>query len=186
MNNIPRYDTHYSKSMSPKYMSVWGKSAAVELERCMMADAGFRPVLVYRGMSGIAAATAIISNLEAEFCDRVGMIYVRKDHEDSHGRDDIEVGNPDTLQNNPTFVVCDDFIDSGYTILTILKTISGILNKRIAPSKVRYAMTNEPHGVIMTQKKLFYSGASSGAFCGDATAANMNSRYLQWYNRAMS
>ena len=182
MNNIPRYDTHYSKSMSPKYMSVWGKSAAIELERCMMADAGFRPVLVYRGMSGIAAATAIISNLEAEFCDRVGMIYVRKDHEDSHGCD-IEVGNPDTLQNNPTFVVCDDFIDSGHTVLTILKTISGILNKRIAPSKVRYAMTNEPNGFIMTQKELFCCNVAD---CGVATAANMNSRYSKWYNRAMS
>ena len=182
MNNIPRYDTRYSKSMSPKYMSVWGKSAAVELERCMLADAGFRPVLVYRGMSGIAAATAIISNLEAEFCDRVGMIYVRKDHEDSHGCDDIEVGNPDTLQNNPTFVVCDDFIDSGHTVLTILKILSGGFNMRIPPSKVRYAMTNEPNGFIMTQKELFKTDASSGT----ATAANMNSRYSKWYNRAMS
>lgn len=180
MNNIPRYDTHYSKSMSPKYMSVWGKSAAVELERCMMADAGFRPVLVYLGMSGIAAATAIISNLEKEFCDRVGMIYVRKEREASHGCD-IEVGNPDALHNNPTIVVCDDFIDSGETVLTILKAISGMYNKRIPPSKVRYAMTNVPDGFIMTQTELF----KSSAHCGVETAANMNSRYSQWYNRAM-
>lgn len=176
MNNIPRYDTHYSQSMSPRVMSIWGKSAAVELERLCMQDAKFRPVLAYRGMSGIAAATAIISNLEKEFCDRVGMIYVRKEREASHGCD-IEVGNPDALHNNPTIVVCDDFIDGGETVLTILKAISGMYNKRIPPS----AMTNVPDGFIMTQTELF----KSSAHCGVATAANMNSRYSQWYNRAM-
>ena len=181
MKNTPVLDTHYSRSMSPKYMSVWGKSAAVELERLCMQDAKFSPVLAYRGMSGIAAATAIISNLDKAFVDRVGMIYVRKDREDSHGCA-VEVGNPETLHNKSTVVVCDDFIDSGATVLTILKAISGAFLTRIPPAKVRYAMTNDPHGSIMTQKELF---KSEGATCGMATAATMNYKYSQWYNRAM-
>ena len=44
------------------------------------------PILVYRGMSGVTTATAIMAAIPAKYRTNIGLIYVRKENENRTGR----------------------------------------------------------------------------------------------------
>lgn len=100
--------SHYSLAQKPKQLLKWAENIAVDI---YLREIQY-PVLVYRGMSGISAATALSLQLHILGIDH-GMVYVRKDNEDSHG-DSIE-REPFNNDFTPTFIFVDDFVKSGET-----------------------------------------------------------------------
>lgn len=114
--------THYSNAQDPISLAEWASKAAGKLT--MKYGAGdVVPVLVYRGMSGVASATALMLALEGKA--RLGKrprypyvaCYIRKCHELSHGTL-VEWGwvgkYCETTPREAVFV--DDFICSGETV----------------------------------------------------------------------
>lgn len=100
--------THYSLAQNTKKMKLWATGMSLSIFDKEVEN----PVLVYSGMSGVAAATALsiaLDNIGVEF----GMIYVRKENEESHG-EKIEYEIPDRF-NSRTYIFVDDFIASGET-----------------------------------------------------------------------
>lgn len=107
--------SHYSLAQKPKELLKWAEAIAVDI---YVREIRY-PVLVYRGMSGISAATALSLQLHILGIQH-GMVYVRKENEDSHG-DEIE---REPFENdNPTFIFVDDFISSGDTKSKCLRKI---------------------------------------------------------------
>jgi orotate phosphoribosyltransferase len=70
--------------MEPHKMREWGPKMAANIE-AVIAE-GKYPILIYRGMSGIAAATTIANFMSSNHGDDYAMMYVRKKNEKSHGR----------------------------------------------------------------------------------------------------
>jgi orotate phosphoribosyltransferase len=102
--------THYSKALNA---SLLYRAANQVAEDLVAKAAGKRIVLVYSGMSGISFATALSIAVETQYNVEVDMIYVRKEHEVSHG---VPVEHSYNIFTMPSFVVfVDDFISSGAT-----------------------------------------------------------------------
>lgn len=111
--------THYGMAMgAPAALGAWAREAAKDLsflleelgdtERGVAVD----PLLVYRGMSGVASATA----MSLALCRvRVphGMAYVRKPGEKSHGKS-VELSIPHRSAHQ-LLVFVDDLVASGDT-----------------------------------------------------------------------
>lgn len=96
-----------------------------------------KPLLCYRGMSGISHATLLAAELERLHLD-FGMVYARKENEDSHAASyrSVEVApkaiyDSDTKRFAPTLfrdytlVFVDDFVCSGQTRNLALRPILG-------------------------------------------------------------
>jgi hypothetical protein len=108
--------THYSNVQNAmilqKRSTEWAKHL-IELQ----SEEGFYPVLVYTGMSGVGYATGLFLELYRQAPDlNVGMCYVRKEDEDSHGGN-IEFNlhrdeNGRHLKNRK-YIFVDDFICTG-------------------------------------------------------------------------
>jgi hypothetical protein len=96
-------------------------------------------ILVYRGFSGIALATALGVAL-ARKKKRPGFIYVRKEKEDSHGKR-LEIHSPRNLKD-PIFIICDDFVSSGETIRVIINDISKYLDMYCTNLKRHFTQYN--------------------------------------------
>ena len=113
---------HYSLGQRPLLLASWAKKAATQLRKTLEKEFGpdARPIFVYRGMSGIAHATAL--SLEWERRSRSWMrqlpgsfAYVRKPNEKSHGCE-VEFEIAPNLDNAPIIpVFVDDFVSSGET-----------------------------------------------------------------------
>ncbi len=123
--------------MKPFYLAEWGKEIGKSVD-AIIAD-GKYPILLYRGMSGTATATTVsqnISHAHTEFA----MMYVRKKSEKSHGcrieYSSISAGNREIV-----WIICDDFISTGKTVLETLKTVSKYFDIEIPFESVRYALS---------------------------------------------
>jgi len=100
------------------------------------------PVLCYSGMSGIAGATAISIYLQMEdLTKEIGMIYIRKPKEDSHGvlaERNIKI---DSLNNlNHFLVFVDDFVSGGSTLDRVAKEL-----KKHTATKLEYICLQKPY-----------------------------------------
>lgn len=105
--------THYSLSLNPGKLSRAAKHKAAQLVYKLRDNEV--PILIYRGMSGIAAATALSLALDT-MGRECGMIYVRKDNEYSHGNDNYERAMPAICMGQVfVMVFVDDFCSSGRT-----------------------------------------------------------------------
>ena len=115
--------SHYSNAQNPDELY---RNAALQVEGKLIPAyndrADVRPVLCYRGMSGVAAATAVRLYLHLNHpLFTCGMLYVRKLGEKSHG-DAVEIEYPDRWDMNEAgcsgleAVFVDDFICSGTTL----------------------------------------------------------------------
>lgn len=100
--------SHYSLAQKPKQLLRWAENIAIDIH---LREIQY-PVLVYRGMSGVSSATALSLQLHILGIDH-GMVYVRKDNEDSHG-EPIEK-EPFADSAPLTFIFVDDFVKSGLT-----------------------------------------------------------------------
>lgn len=100
--------SHYSLAQKPKQLHLWASRMAMSIIDNMIEE----PVLVYTGLSGISAATAL-SIVLSGFGKSCGMVYIRKKLEKSHGNP-IESEIPNSF-TNPEYIFVDDFICSGDT-----------------------------------------------------------------------
>lgn len=129
--------THYSPSQDPQRLHTWCVAAATEIE-VTIPDTPV--ILCYSGMSGIGMATALMMELTRRKVN-VGMIYVRKEKEDSHGGR-VEVENVVTdRMDKAALIFVDDFISLGGTIRRVQQ---GIYDN---PSRV---------GALFSQRKIDY------------------------------
>jgi uracil phosphoribosyltransferase len=126
---------HYGESMDPHHMMTWAARVAEHFEEKHRVI----PILVYRGMSGIATATHLSVALENRDINH-GMIYVRKDEERSHGSD-IERRNLPAADDKYIFVFCDDFVCGGDTLRQTMRKCQKSLRFRINVDKVFVALS---------------------------------------------
>lgn len=111
MNN----STHYSSAQDVIGLSRVAKKMVTAIKRIIKKnDTRKHPVLLYAGMSGIAAATAISLELYRQKIKH-SMIYVRKKGERSHGQKVEHNLTIKTIEKNGFICFIDDFIDSGTT-----------------------------------------------------------------------
>jgi orotate phosphoribosyltransferase-like protein len=110
---------HYSYAQKPEKLSKWAEAMAKDIQEKGITN----PILVYRGMSGISAATAISLELYRLGIE-VGMFYIRKDNEQSHG--EIFTHSYEwtaAIPENPCFIFVDDFIARGTTWKECLRIV---------------------------------------------------------------
>lgn len=117
--------THYGHAMRILELSDNAREMA-EAFRSFMSERGNQPVAIcYRGMSGVATATALmLAILRTESEDHavlplITMVYVRKEGEKSHGFE-VEFSKQDrklplSCLEGMALIFVDDFIDSGDT-----------------------------------------------------------------------
>ena len=120
--------SHYSGAMNPGAMIEWAYKEAVRLKELFETNKnrGF-PVLVYSGMSGINHA-AYLSRSLFELGIEFGQICVRKENEETHGRD-VEHSSNIEQHKHLLFIFVDDFIGRGVTLKrTIRKAITSYNN----------------------------------------------------------
>lgn len=130
--------SHYGSSMNPYYMDEWGRIIAKEVD-ALIADGKF-PILVYRGMSGTTAATAISMFINKTGTVDYATVYVRKKNEKSHGNN-VEHSRIILGGREPVWIICDDFISTGRTVLEILKAITNFFDIEIPFDSIRYALS---------------------------------------------
>lgn len=99
---------HYSHAQKPYLLKSWANTEAERLINLNYSSI----VLVYSGMSGISAATALSLALYERSKDH-SMVYIRKEFETTHG-ESVECESFYNLEN-ATFFFVDDFIQSGAT-----------------------------------------------------------------------
>lgn len=110
--------THYSFAQTPRKLYAWAKVAAHAVREEAKALKK-TPVLCYCGMSGTAMATAVemaMAFRAKEECE-LGMIYVRKKGEKSHGSP-VETSAGKACSFDPEthfFIFVDDFVCHGGT-----------------------------------------------------------------------
>ncbi len=124
---------HYSPAQKHEKLAAFAESAAnYLLERFPSLHAGVNewhdaPLLIYRGMSGVATATAVAQHMWRVHGIELHMCYVRKEDEVSHGgacESDLDWeywrrGGDGAIRFTPVFV--DDFVSSGNTLKRTLK-----------------------------------------------------------------
>lgn len=119
--------THYGASMRPKALT---DQVVVMVQKFIerFTDPNDRIVLFYSGMSGVASATAlttVISVATDAVPSIASLVYVRKEHERSHG-EPIEISVLNDIEPTdrliPIFI--DDFICSGDTFLYVKKQVA--------------------------------------------------------------
>lgn len=110
--------THYSNVQNPaslaKRAAAWAEFVMKESKAKITGKKNLFPVFVYRGMSGIGSATGLMLAIHAIDPDfQFGMVYVRKEEEESHGsRIEHQLDNHDG-EMRKRFYFVDDFICSG-------------------------------------------------------------------------
>jgi len=115
--------THYSLSLNPRKLRASAKDHAAKLT--MLMQPNDVPVLIYRGMSGISAATALSFALD-DLGQACGMVYVRKYSEDSHGGERERALPGMCMSQRFVMVFVDDFISTGSTLRKAVEGAAGI------------------------------------------------------------
>lgn len=127
--------THYGSSMRPEILMDEALSIIEHLAKRFSKND--KLILFYSGMSGTASASALVTlNAFLKKRDDInlpvisGMVYVRKENEDSHGNK-IEVSIVENFDNTdrliPIFI--DDFVCYGRTFLYVKKQVAKFVKK---------------------------------------------------------
>lgn len=137
--------SHYSLAQEPLLMIPWAKKIAYKID-AKYRNSPILPVLIYRGMSGVAHATAVSLMYTLETGKTLGMIYVRKSNEKSHGSS-IEYDSDFIYrENNPNkidLIFIDDFISSGETFACCLEAFAREFKRmKIEKNEVFYTTKN--------------------------------------------
>lgn len=136
--------THYGNSQNPESLFPWARKMAQNITRRYLRNGdNILPILAYRGMSGVATATAIMAFIPAKYQDAVGMMYIRKPDEKSHGSEIEHTIN--ITSSRPTrhiLIICDDFIDDGDTVTTIAtKAITRLMCDQFDIKDIHFALS---------------------------------------------
>lgn len=135
--------THYSNVQNPESLQrrakAWADEVIKECKSKVTDKQNLFPVFVYRGMSGIGSATGLmlaLYNIDPEF--KFGMVYVRKEEEQSHGsRIEYQMDSHDGDMRKRFYFV-DDFICSGESYARAMRAAFnsfGIRGKKFDASK---------------------------------------------------
>lgn len=130
--------SHYGMSMDPDYMVRWARWVVKDIRKLL--KAGKYPVLIYRGMSGVSTATALAMHMDYDDGENFGMIYVRKEDENSHGGS-IERSLLSARGREIAWIFCDDFICKGTTALEVIQSVSHKYDADIALNDVWFALS---------------------------------------------
>lgn len=121
--------SHYSLAFRPDLLSEWANTTAKALKARYKRYPDRYPSFVYRGMSGIVSATALMLALNrGKKLPKMRMNYVRKEHERSHGNY-MEVDYiwdcPASIwaRTEQDVIFIDDFIDSGATFEAAMRAV---------------------------------------------------------------
>lgn len=133
--------THYSIAQSSLLLE-WSIAAADQINVITNGKAK-SAVLVYRGMSGVALATAIVMRFLQLGCTKPAMYYVRKHNERAHSPSDDY--NFCQVKDAAHVIFVDDFIASGTTCRECFKSLPSYL-----ADLPRYALLTcaGPDGII--------------------------------------
>lgn len=114
--------SHYSKAQEIGALNEWAEVAAKEVfKQVRKIDKKAKPLLIYRGMSGIATSTALASAMyRLKGMQDFGMMYVRKKEEKSHGS---RVEHSYNYKHKYVIVFVDDFVTSGDTRSATLQEV---------------------------------------------------------------
>jgi len=135
--------SHYSKAQNISELNFNCAAWATHIMKmCNKRRRNWFPILCYRGMSGIASATAVAMQMhlkDPEFA--FGMVYVRKEDEDSHGSDLEMNGIEDVPEGKRRVLVfVDDFICGGTTRRHCMHAITKMMDTDSDWFKSKYAM----------------------------------------------
>ncbi len=111
--------SHYSLAQDTFRLKAWAKKAHAFIKKNFAKENVY---LVYTGMSGIAAATAITMQQEEDEKE-YGMIYIRKKEEVAHGGP-IEDNGVYEWEKDKIFIFVDDFLCSGETFMRCYERLS--------------------------------------------------------------
>lgn len=128
---------HYSYAQSLTHLREWAEQVAKQMIDPMCGQMGF--LLCYQGMSGVGTATALGLALEGRGAT-VGMVYVRKHNEQSHGSRTAEVSIDkllDRIVHRVELVFVDDFVCTGETFDRVRKITHAVLPSSLAPKLAR-------------------------------------------------
>lgn len=123
--------SHYSSAQSPAILQSWAGAMAGVIARLQETfPEGRSIVLCYRGMSGVAYATALAIELSRKDV-HVKMFYVRKPEEMSHGYP-TEVSY--SIRRDDLFVFVDDFIAEGGTFEAVEEAVKNFFRSGDSPT----------------------------------------------------
>ena len=108
--------SHYSMGQKSHQLLKWAEKSSLTFFDHEIS----KPVLVYTGMSGISAATALSLQLHV-IGIKHGMCYIRKKNEKSHGNTIEWELLTDWEKDDVTPIFVDDFIDQGKTLGYVVK-----------------------------------------------------------------
>lgn len=110
---------NYALSMKIDELLRWAGESAVKVHD-LLDKRELRPIFCYTGMSGIGHATALASAYFDRYGATFGLIYVRKEHELSHGQSVEKTLN--NVEGFPAILVfVDDTVASGNTQARVMR-----------------------------------------------------------------
>ena len=149
--------THYSQAQKSERLLNWADAASKKIhENCNMRH----PVLMFSGYSGSATATALMLAYYRNYGVELGMMYVRKPNEDSHGHSVEENITSRTGDKNKLrwYIFVDDTISSGktyrYTVHKAARYLNHIGFKLEYPSSLLTGMYNDTRPVEIDDSKV--------------------------------
>ena len=159
---------HYSHAQTPLALTKWSRAMAKVLTKHYNKGSVI-PVFVYTGLSGIATATALMMALSAQKDGIVfGMMYVRKDGEDSHGQKievnmsentNLDIHDIKQYDKNHEFVFVDDFICKGETLVRCALAYQNYMNTALTFSHDSFlVMTGYRRDPVMKLTPMFAPG----------------------------
>lgn len=144
--------THYGHAMRVERLAKNSREMAHMLANFVESIGHKRVALCYRGMSGVATATAVMMELmrwsgwRELVVPHITMVYVRKPHENSHGSDveyaadGLDYNVMRTLDPTVPLIFCDDFVDSGETRAIVFAAV--VKSQRDIPQE-QFSYINE-------------------------------------------
>ena len=171
--------THYSCALEAMKLAKFASEAAGNLYQLLEEDKiGLtRIVLAYRGMSGIALATALYLQIFRVFHVDVGMCYVRKqsEYKDCHGYK-VE-RNTYSSGSELVFVFVDDFVSSGHTLA---QTQEGIKERFDRSKGIKYVVLSSAHSPAINEELNYRKNINNAAI---AIPEHVNSEQVPMYIR---
>lgn len=147
--------THYSLGQDGKLYD-FGRAAARKIYELTDGNPSSF-ALVYTGMSGVSAASAILCGQQVQRRGQSRMMYVRKDHEYSHGSDIEYNFNPSwTAPLLSGLVYVDDFVSYGSTLRRMESKIE---------TKFFYWGVDRPHRKLLFTQKAGTGDADTTRYC---------------------
>lgn len=180
------YTSHYGRSLQPGKLFPWAAAMAESIRAKFFApDVPERiyPILIYTGMSGVTTATAIMAHFVQEHAKaRIGMMYIRKENELSHGSR-VESSLSDGIFSNeqiPVFIFVDDFVDGGLTAARVISKAAQNLSREIPLNHVFFALSYDDTHTLRKIDNTHPEGSPKGKDAAKLIKYHVRREWLLW------